>query len=143
MLRKIAWAIQIALAVQVASSVFAPQPVQAYESNPSPTINGLYRIESPYIKMSDFPNDFVLYDVITIDVDVDAVNQSDVIEADLFLPIIPDGLNDIVLFDGWHVAHFSFERISERCVHISTASENLSGFDGTVGLYLFVTGTRQ
>ena len=141
MLKKIATAIQLATAQLISCAVLIPQSAQA-ESVPSPSAKDLYRIESDYMRLSDFPNNLVLFDVLMIDIDTDAVQASSVIEADLYLPIVPENLNDIVLFDGWHVVHFSFDRIGEYCIRIRTSGENLAGFDGSVGLFMFVTGYK-
>lgn len=121
-----------------------PTPAQAEAANaanaavPSVTVESLYRIESEHMRLSEFPNTLQLYDVLMID--IDDLGDAEYIEADLYLPIVPDGLDDIVLFDGWHVAHFTFTRVDDGCIHIRTRAENVADFDGTVGLFLFVTG---
>lgn len=148
MIKKIATVLQLAVAFQIVFGVFMPRGAAesvlgSSENIPSPSVKTFYRIDSEHMHLSDFPNTLVLYDLLMIDIDVDALNREEEIEADLYLPLIPDNLNDIVLFDGWHVAHFRFERINEYCVHIKTRAENLVGFDGTVGLFLFVTGVKD
>ncbi len=148
MLKKIATVLQLVIAFLIVSAVFVPRGMAesvlgSSENISSPSIGTLYRIDSEHMCISDFPNRLVLYDVLMIDVDVDAINQNEEIEADLYLPLIPVNLNDIILFDGWHVAHFQFEQINEYCIHIKTRAENLAGFDGTVGLFLFVTGVKD
>ena len=92
------------------------------------------------MKLSDFPNKLVLYDVVMIDIDAERAKEADEITATLYPPLIPENLDDIILFDGYHVAHFKFERVSETCVRIKLNTLDIVGFDGTVGLYLFVTG---
>ena len=115
-------------------------PSSAAESLPSPSTNDLYRIDSEYLRLSEFPNRWVLYDVLMIDIDAEKLQTVSEITANLYLPLVPEDLNDIVLFDGWHVAHFTFERVDEGCIRIKLQTRYLAGFDGTVGLYLFVTG---
>ena len=100
----------------------------------------MYRIESECMRLSEFPNKLILYDVLMIDIDRDKAQETDEITADLYLPFVPENLDEIILFDGWHVAHFRFERVSETCVRIKLNTLDVVGFDGTVGLYLFVTG---
>lgn len=95
------------------------------------------------MRLSEFPNKLILYDVVMIDVDTERAKNVEEITANLYLPLVPDNLNDIILFDGYHVAHFDFERISEACVKITVKTKDLEGFDGNVGLYLFVTGYKE
>lgn len=140
MLKKIAVTLLFALAQLIVITVFAPRG--AAENIPSPSLKILYKIESEYIHLSEFPNNFILYDVIVIDIDAERMREVDVVTADLYLPLVPEELNDIILFDGYHAAHFAFERISETCLRIHAKSEDLACFDGTVGLYLFVTGIK-
>lgn len=95
------------------------------------------------MRLSEFPNKLILYEVVMIDVDTERAKNVEEITANLYLPLVPENLNDIILFDGYHVAHFNFERISETCVKISIKTKDLEGFDGNVGLYLFVTGYKE
>ena len=135
MLRKIAWALIIALAVIIGFGVLMPEHAYA-ERVPSVSINELYRLRSENMWLSDAPNNLVLYDILRIDID----KTADKLEGDLFLPLVPEDLEDIILFDGYHVAHFKFERVNEGCVHISLDASEIADFDGTVALFLFVTG---
>ena len=138
-LRIIATILQFMIALFFAVGYFTP--AQAYaEPVPSITVEALYRIESEYMKLSDFPNKLVLYDVVMIDIDAERAKEAEEITATLYLPFIPENLDDIILFDGYHVAHFRFERINEGCVKIFAKGEDIAAFDGTVGIYLFVTG---
>lgn len=115
-----------------------PAQAQVQEHVPSVTVESMYRIESEQMRLSEFPNTLRLYDVLMID--IDHLGEAEYLEADLYLPVVPDGLDDIVLFDGWHVAHFTFTRVGEGCIHIRTRADSVADFDGTVGLFLFVTG---
>lgn len=124
----------------IAFMVFIPR--SAAETILSPSVPNLYRIESEQMRISSFPNNYVLYSILVIDIDADAVQKTGCVEGDLYLPIVPDNLNDIVLFDGWHVAHFDFEQTGEYCLHIKVLAEDIANFDGTVGLFLFVTGIK-
>ena len=129
--------LQFVIALIFAVGYFTPAQG---ENIPSPSIKDMYRIESEYMKLSDFPNKLVLYDVVMIDIDAERAKEADEITATLYLPLIPENLDDIILFDGYHVAHFKFERVNEGCVRIFAKGEDIAVFDGTVGLYLFVTG---
>ena len=142
MIKKTATVVQLIAAQLIVLGVYLPRDVQS-ESAPSPTLNDMYRIESEYMHVSDFPNNFVLYDILMIDLDADKVKETEIITADLYLPYVPYDLDNIVLFDGYHIAHFAFERINDGCVRIQAWTRDLAGFDGTVGLYLFVTGYKN
>lgn len=115
-------------------------PAEAEYIPSPPTLNDLYRIDSEYMKMSEFPKKLVLYDVLMVDVDLSTLGDEDNVTANLYLPYVPENLDDIILFDGYHVAYFSFERINEGCVKIMAKAKDIKAFDGNVGLYLFVTG---
>lgn len=141
-LRVIATILQFLLAVVFAIGYFTPAPASA-ENYLSPSVNSLYRIDSEYMRLSEFPNKLILYEVVMIDVDTERAKNVEEITANLYLPLVPDNLNDIILFDGYHVAHFNFERINEVCVRITVKTKDLEGFDGNVGLYLFVTGYKE
>lgn len=110
---------------------------------PSPSIDKLYKIESDYMKISKFPCNLVLFDIVMVDIDLSMLTQDDYVTATLYLPLVPENLDDIILFDGYHVAHFSFERINEGCVRIASKVKDIAMFDGSVGLYLFVTGYEK
>ena len=103
-------------------------PVEA-EYVPSPTLKDLYRIDSEHMRMSEFPKRLVLYDVLMVDVDLYGLTDEDLITAHLYLPFVPENLNDVVLFDGYHVAHFSFERIDDGCVKITARARDIKTFD--------------
>ena len=133
--RKIAWALIITLALIIGFGVFLPEHAYA-ERVPSMSVNELYSLQSENMWLSDAPNNLVLYDILRIDID----KTADKLEGDLFLPVVPEDLEDIILFDGYHVAHFKFERVNEGCVHISLDAAEIADFDGTVALFLFVTG---
>lgn len=124
----------------IAFTVYIPRWAQSESFVPSIEAKDLYKIESEYMKLSDFPKKLVLYDILMIDLDRENMKDVDEITADIYLPLIPENLDDVILFDGWHVAHFSFERISDICMRVTAKTEDLALFDGTVGLYLFVTG---
>ena len=129
--------LQFVIALIFAVGYFTPAQS---ENIPSPSIKDMYRIESEYMKLSDFPNKLILYDVVMIDIDAERAKEAEEITATLYLPLIPENLDDIILFDGYHVAHFKFERINEGCVKIFAKPQDIAAFDGTVGIYLFVTG---
>ena len=135
----IATILQFIIALIFAVGYFTPAQANA-EPVPSIELKDLYRIESEYMKLSEFPNKLVLYDVVMIDIDAERAKEADEITATLYLPLIPENLDDIILFDGYHVAHFKFERINDGCVKIFAKPQDIAMFDGTVGLYLFVTG---
>lgn len=138
MLRKIAWALIIGMALLITFFSLIPSTANAEVlAAPSIEVASLYRLESDTMRISDAPNNLVLFDMLRIDVDP---SQGKALEGDLYLPVVPENLEDIILFDGYHVAHFEFTRVSENCVHIFMDPAEVADFDGTVALFLFVAG---
>ena len=61
---------------------------------------------------------------------------------ELTLPMIPPGITDAVLYDGWHLIHAQWEQTGENTLLLHFRAEDLGKLDGTVGLYLLILAER-
>ena len=132
-LRKIATVMQLAIALLIACAVLIPQSAEAESVMPSVSMNDLYKIESGNMWLAETQKQW-LYDMILVGIDPGAGH----VEAVIHLPLVPENLSDVVLFDGTHVAHLSFERMDETTLRIYGGENDIATFDGTAGLFLFI-----
>ena len=113
------------------------------ESVPSPTIRSLYRVESDVMRLSDAPLRITILDIAVVDIDGQAIQGMKEITARVQFPVLPDeGIEGVVLFDGYHLAQSTYTRDGDWLV-ISFDPESLRPFDGTVGLFLVLIGSTE
>lgn len=102
-----------------------------------------YRVVSETARLSEAPNGLILYDVLMLDIDAAEASERGEMRARIYMPEPPTEIEDIVLFDGWHVAHCDWEHGEDEdgaYLEFWCGAERIVGFDGTVGLYLFIMG---
>ena len=135
MIKKIATVIIFLVAQAILMFAFIPNAHS--EIALSPSIESLYIIESKGIRISPAPNHWILTDVIMIDQDIDTVNTEEYLEANVYLPIVPENLAHVYLTDGTHFVEFDFDILSDTLLHLKLPAVCLRGFDGSIGLHMF------
>ena len=106
----------------------------AEEALPSPSVADLVKIEGDLAK-SDAPIELYVAECVRVDL----VNiQTDGAWGDLTLPYVPPSIWGVMLFDGYHLMHGSFEQAGENTLRVHFWPDDLARLDGTVGLYLLI-----
>ena len=116
----------------------------AYAENaqvaPSPAIAGMYEIESEAMRISEAPVRATILDLCMVDIDNGRIT-GETLTARIKFPFIPEeGVEGILLYDGYHFAWAEWKKDGEDALFVSFRVEDLSHFDGTVGLYLVMVG---
>ena len=133
----------VALILLIAAACLLILPAARAEAAPSATVQGLYKIESDGMRLSRAPVRAAILDICTVDIDGEALAAAGQITAKITFPFLPEeGLEGVLLFDGWHLAAGHFIRAGEHAVIVTFRAEDLKAFDGTVGIYLIVIGAQ-
>ncbi len=107
------------------------------ESVPSYSVSDLYKVYGSGLTLSEAPLDITIFEVLRVDADVGLINEQEYIQATVRLPYVPEeGLDRVLLYDGYHIAHGAWERTGECELCVTFSCDDLRHFDGTVGLYL-------
>lgn len=140
MVKKLATVLLFVIAFLILFFVFIPEG-HAEAVSDSPSVDSLYRIESKNMVISSAPFDLMFFDAVRVDLNTDdIVSEDEDIEAIIHLPIVPEHLEYVFLFDGWHVASGRFKIVSDSELYVEIRACDLKCFDGTVGIYLFFMG---
>ena len=97
-----------------------------------------YVMESKDMRFSEFPIYLTVQDVFAVDLDEKAILEQDFIEAIITMPIEPESLYGLLLYDEWHIAHGYAEVIEGYRYRVIFFCEELRKFDFTQGVYLIV-----
>lgn len=136
--------VAVAVILVIAAAVLLILPAAKAEAAPSATVQGLYKIESDGMRLSDAPVRVTIIDLAVVDIDSEVLAQAGQIVAKVYFPYVPDdGIEGIVMFDGWHLASGQFIRAGENAVIVTFKADDLREFDGTVGLYLILVGHTE
>ena len=108
------------------------------EAAPSPTLDALYKVVSPYMRKSDFPIDLFEFECIRIDLDTEVVPTGSVVDGEFFFPALPTTLDLVFLYDGYHLVPAHWHWTDADRIYIAFDVESISELDGTTGLYLFL-----
>lgn len=134
----------VAVILVIAAACLLILPAARAEAVPSATVQGLYRIESDGMRLSDAPVRVTIIDLAVVDIDSEVLNTAGQIVAKVYFPFVPeDGIEGIVMFDGWHLASGQFIHAGENAVIVTFKVDDLREFDGTVGLYLILVGHTE
>ena len=134
----------VAVILVIAAAVLLILPAARAESVPSATVQGLYKIESDGMRLSRAPVRAAMLDICTVDIDGEALAAAGQITAKITFPFLPEeGLEGVLLFDGWHLAAGHFIRAGDHALIVTFRAEDLLSFDGTVGIYLIVIGAAD
>ena len=134
----------VAVILVIAAACLLILPAARAEAVPSATVQGLYRIESDGMRLSDAPVRVTIIDLAVVDIDSEVLNTAGQIVAKVYFPFVPeDGIEGIVMFDGWHLASGQFIHAGENAVIVTFKVDDLREFDGTVGLYLILVGHSE
>lgn len=108
------------------------------EAVPSPTIDDLYQVVSPYMEKSDFPIDLYEFECVRIDLNTDVLPTGDVLDGEFIFPLLPSTLDLIFLYDGYHLVPAHWHWTDENRIYIAFDVYDISKLDGVNGLYIFL-----
>ena len=98
-------------------------------------------IDSDYVRISGWPDDWYIYEKMSIDIAfTDHVVDLEYIKVDVHFPQNSGEMKEIIVTDGWHVAHCRFD-VSEdgHDYTIMIPTRQIKDFDRYFGLsFLFI-----
>lgn len=98
-------------------------------------------IDSDYVRISGWPDDWYIYEKMSIDIAfTDHVVDLEYIKVDVHFPQNAGEMKEIIVTDGWHVAHCRFD-VSEdgHDYMIMIPTRQIKDFDRYFGLsFLFI-----
>lgn len=114
----------------------------AAETVYSPTVAGLYKIESPFVRLNEQQGlKYAIIDAVQVDIALYAMNEEQTITVWIDWPTIPAaGLEGVALFDGYHLIQGQWMRTGDHALVVSWHVPDLWALYGTVGLDLIVYG---
>ena len=104
---------------------------------PSPTVDDLYQVISPYMMKSDFPIDLFEFECIRIDLDTKVIPSGNVVDGEFIFPVLPTSLDLVFLYDGYHLAPAHWHWTDANRIYIAFDVNDIGQLDGTMGLYVF------
>ena len=105
---------------------------------PSITLDDLYQVVSPYMEKSEFPIDLYEFECIRIDLNTDVVPTGNVIDGEFIFPALPNTLDMIFLYDGYHLVPARWHWTDADRIYISFDVTDIGNLDSTFGLYIFL-----
>ena len=96
-------------------------------------------VYSDYIRISEWPEYWFIYDRMSIDIAFDAVKDQEYVEAEIRLPHIPEYV-DIVLTDGSHIVNCFYDRLEDNQLNVKVPVNRIQNFDRYFGLSLLFIG---
>ena len=129
------------LVVQAVVLVMTTSAMNRVEASTIRDPNGY--IDSDYVRISGWPNgnNWFIYEKMSIDIAfTDHVVDLEYIEVDVHFPQNTGEMNEIIVTDGWHIAHCRFD-VSEdgHDYKIMIPTRQIKDFDRYFGLsFLFI-----
>ena len=127
------------LVMQAVVLVMATSVMNRVEASVIRDPNGY--IDSDYVRISDWPDDWYIYEKMSIDIAfTDHVVDLEYIKVDVHFPQNVGEMKEIIVTDGWHVAHCRFD-VSEdgHDYKIMIPTRQIKDFDRYFGLsFLFI-----
>lgn len=125
----------ILMALVFLAALYCRDMDRAYtEAVPSPDMAALVDIDGDF-EFSDFPMDIRVAECFRVNL---LKYDKDGAWADLTMPKVPPSIQYVLLFDGWHLLHASWEYIGETTLRLFFRTDKLIKLDGTIGLYLVI-----
>ena len=107
------------------------------EAVPSPTLDALYQVVSPYMRKSDFPIDLFEFECIRIDLNTEVIPSGNVVDGEFIFPALPTSLDLVFLYDGYHLVPAQWHWTDADRIYIAFDVSDIGQLDGVTGLYIF------
>lgn len=105
---------------------------------PSPTLDDLYQVISPYMMKSDFPIDLFEFECVRIDLNTEVVPSGNVVDGEFIFPALPTSLDLVFLYDGYHLVPAHWHWTDADRIYIAFDMSDIGQLDGVTGLYIFL-----